>query len=362
MAKIQTKIMVKIGDKVRFLNSVGGGKVARIQDKKIALVLDEDGFEIPILISELVVVPETNQYNFPVSDKKKTKIEIQEEEKEQEPELPDYTFNEREETEEGELLNIYFAYVPKDPKKIQTTDLELYLINDSNYYLNYQIIQGKKYCDILEANVIEPQTKLFIKTVEKVDLNDYEYMRLQAFAYKKRAFELKPVIDVSIKTQPTRFYKLHVYQDNLFFDEPALLMPLVENDVMQFATSSVKPQDLEKALKAKKHVDTPKRKRIVSKKQKHLPVVIDLHIDELVDTTAGMDNKAMLDLQLDTFHETMRQYMSKRGTKIVFIHGKGNGVLRKAIEKELRRKYAKCHVQDASFQEYGFGATQVTIH
>lgn len=29
--------------------------------------------------------------------------------------------------------------------------------------------------------------------------------------------------------------------------------------------------------------------------------------------------------------------------------------------KELRHRYKTCQVQDASFREYGFGATQVTI-
>ncbi|MTT60629.1 Smr/MutS family protein, partial [Parabacteroides merdae] len=47
--------------------------------------------------------------------------------------------------------------------------------------------------------------------------------------------------------------------------------------------------------------------------------------------------------------------------KIVFIHGKGDGVLRKAVIDELKRKYSNCRYQDASFQEYGFGATMVTI-
>ena len=43
------------------------------------------------------------------------------------------------------------------------------------------------------------------------------------------------------------------------------------------------------------------------------------------------------------------------------IHGKGDGVLRKALLDELKRKYSNCRHQDASFQEYGFGATMVTI-
>ena len=39
-----------------------------------------------------------------------------------------------------------------------------------------------------------------------------------------------------------------------------------------------------------------------------------------------------------------------------------HSVLRRAILEELKRHYPTCEVQDASFKEYGFGATQVTIH
>ena len=46
--------MAKIGDTVRFLNSVGGGKVVKIEGN-IAYV-DEDGFETPVLLRECVVV------------------------------------------------------------------------------------------------------------------------------------------------------------------------------------------------------------------------------------------------------------------------------------------------------------------
>lgn len=53
---------------------------------------------------------------------------------------------------------------------------------------------------------------------------------------------------------------------------------------------------------------------------------------------------------------------NRHGQKIVFIHGKGEGVLRKAVLDELKRKYKNCEAQDASFREYGFGATLVTVH
>ena len=46
---------MKVGDIVRYLNAVGGGKVTKIDDK-IAYVEEPDGFETPVLIRECVVV------------------------------------------------------------------------------------------------------------------------------------------------------------------------------------------------------------------------------------------------------------------------------------------------------------------
>lgn len=95
---------------------------------------------------------------------------------------------------------------------------------------------------------------------------------------------------------------------------------------------------------------------------KVLPLIeVDLHIYELVDTTAGMDNYAMLQYQLDTVRKTMKDHCRRIGQKIVFIHGKGDGVLRKEVRALLAKEYASCDVQDASFLKYGFGATQVIV-
>ena len=113
----------------------------------------------------------------------------------------------------------------------------------------------------------------------------------------------------------------------------------------------------------KKTADAPVSKPQVAPKHggKNAIVEIDLHIGELLDDTRGMSNGEMLNYQLDKFREVMEQYKNKREQRIVFIHGKGDGVLRKAVLDELRRKYPSCKAQDASFQEYGFGATMVTI-
>lgn len=49
---------MKIGDKVRFLNEVGGGKITAFRPGGIVLVEDADGFEMPVHQNEVVVIQE----------------------------------------------------------------------------------------------------------------------------------------------------------------------------------------------------------------------------------------------------------------------------------------------------------------
>ena len=60
---------MNIGDKVRFLHEVGGGVISGFQDKHTVLVQDEDGFDIPMPITEVVVV-NADAYNLPKEQKK----------------------------------------------------------------------------------------------------------------------------------------------------------------------------------------------------------------------------------------------------------------------------------------------------
>ena len=72
---------MKIGDKVRFLSEVGGGIVRGFQGKDVALVEGDDGFEIPMLVKECVVV-QTDEYNIPIRSVGKPKTKAAPEEPE----------------------------------------------------------------------------------------------------------------------------------------------------------------------------------------------------------------------------------------------------------------------------------------
>lgn len=90
-------------------------------------------------------------------------------------------------------------------------------------------------------------------------------------------------------------------------------------------------------------------------------IEVDLHAHALLDCTDGLSATEIKDYQMKVFREKMNEYLRDKGRRIVFIHGNGDGVLRKAILTELKYSYKTCRHQDASFQQYGFGATMITI-
>ena len=208
---------------------------------------------------------------------------------------------------------------------------------------------------------VQPNTKFYIEEFDKSILNELEHVAVQVLAFKdNKSFMIKPAVSVELRIDTVKFYKLHTFRESIFFEEPSLIYDIVKDD-MPARQTFINADDIKDALLAKKAVDViPARKPEAKVPQSDI-VEIDLHAHELLDSTAGMSNGEILNYQLDVFRKTLEEYKSKKGQKIVFIHGKGDGVLRKAILQELKYKYKNYQSQDASFREYGFGATMVTI-
>ena len=184
---------------------------------------------------------------------------------------------------------------------------------------------------------------------------------IQYVAFKRdKEFKLKAPVAVEYALDTTKFFKLHCFRDNVYFDTPVIALDIVKNDIPQ-RSMVIDSSRLEESMKAKRIADKPQCRPVEKKNRRPEIIEVDLHINQLLDTTAGLSNTDMLQVQLKEFNRVMTENIKNKGQKIVFIHGKGEGVLRNALLKELKHKYPHCDTQDASFREYGFGATQVTI-
>lgn len=90
-------------------------------------------------------------------------------------------------------------------------------------------------------------------------------------------------------------------------------------------------------------------------------IEVDLHIHELVETDMGLDPHDKRDIQMKHFERMMRYAEDHHISRIVFIHGVGQGVLRAEIRKSLDAYYPNATFHDADYSEYGYGATEVRI-
>lgn len=389
---------MKIGDKVRFLSESGGGVIAGFQGKNIVLVEDEDGFQIPTPINDVIQVIDDDystgkvvRSTLPKPTSVKNALTSSAPDDEEEPIDDDPSTKEisfrapAEERKGGNLLSCYLAFVPMDMKDMTHTRFESYLVNDSNYYVRFTYLSAEGNSWKLKSSMeVEPNTKEFIEEFGKEDLNDLGHVAIQLLSYKRdKSFMLKPTIDVQFRIDTVKFYKLHTFQENDFFELPALLYTIVENDKvtrplvvdskqLKEEMYQKEPKDHIEVTKADEKENDTYVRRYNARKQTGNPfqlkhrgnddiVVVDLHAHELLDTTTGMSAIDILNFQLQKFRDTLQQYKDKKGQRIVFIHGKGEGVLRRALINDLNYRYKKYQYQDASFQEYGYGATQVTI-
>lgn len=382
--------MAKVGDRVRFLNATGGGVITRIEGKTV-YVEDEDGFEAPFLTKDVVVVLPAgheaavkgskimfDQKAFDAgrkSDEPQKRVEEILSETKVEPEEP------VEETKHGDIPSITLAFEPENVKRLSSTRFTGVLVNDSNYYIDFTFLKRStedRGWELVFTGTVNPNELIDVVVLTHEELPDYGRVAVQGVAYKKdKVFSLIPPLNVNRKIDLTKFHKLHCFRESKYFETPVLEFPLVtsgetvaqleiDSQKLEEGIKSVNDKELARELSKKFKTEgskSPKNTTSTVSPFKKLPLIeVDLHIGELTDTLAGMEPKDMLEMQLGEVRKTMNEHSKRVGQKIVFIHGKGEGVLRKAVLDLLKKEYPKAELQDASFREYGFGATLVTIH
>lgn len=240
--------MIRKGDTVRYLSEVGGGVVTRV-DGKIAYV-DDDGFERPVAINELVVVLPAgheqtgaklmfDQQAFDIGKTSKRN-------KDPKPaptaapanpapvihaEAPVEEEFEIEETEYGDAMNVSLAFEPSDIKHLDNSSFNVALVNDSNYFLFYQLLvraSERGEWETFAMAEVAPNEIADLRRVTRDDLPTLERIIFQAVAYKKeKPFAAKEPLNVLRKLDLTKFFKLHCFRPGLYFESPVLEIPLI---------------------------------------------------------------------------------------------------------------------------------------
>lgn len=345
---------IRIGSKVKFLNAVGGGTVKGFSDDKTALIETVDGFDIPVLVTDLIL--ESSDSYDPGSAGSET------EHNEIEPAIAeiiksDVSFEDKKYAEfTGEIL---LAIVPENDQILHVSNLGLYVINDSNYYMNY--IAGQKDSGVyahISTGIVEPDTKLEIARFSQTDISKISDFMLQGTLYKHGLFQpVEPYAEV-FNIEKINFYKMQFFKTNDYFHKKALIFRRENEQDDQCVPGNLTETDWSEIINQKEGAE----EKVIKKSTENIHLKeIDLHIEELVETHAGLKNSEILNIQLSKFKDALESALQSEIQKIVFIHGIGNGILKYELRKKLDKDYPELRYQDASFKEYGFGATMVYL-
>lgn len=143
----------------------------------------------------------------------------------------------------------------------------------------------------------------------------------------------------------------------LDFDEKELIVIQSNSDDLKGLFTS---HSITSVLKDK---EEPKKRSFTKEKRSKketFALEVDLHIEKLVKSKKGMSNYDILTLQTETAKRQIDFAIRNRIPKVVLIHGVGEGILKAELDFLLGR-YDGVTFQDANYQKYGLGATEVYI-
>lgn len=356
--------MLQKGDKVKFLDEVGGGVISKVIDLHRVMLLSDDGFEVPVRVQDLVL------YEKGVKPKMLTNEGGDDEEV-----ITDRTLhvnqNIKEDFDRDGVVSedsseaafsgeVYLALVESDKKREASPVFDLYLINDSQNHLYYVLTQqtDDSMHRLLGAGALDPGMKMAVDSCICDPLAEPFQFMIQAIRFRQSFFVPTVPIQSVLSVAHADLLSGDGFVSNDFFDQKASLFPL-SVDLQQDIERSFQRSEMQRILQEK---ITPDKRPSMKKIRKSGLREVDLHIHELIEDETGLSAEDMLKLQMDCFHKQMQEALRKQEKKIIFIHGKGNGRLRYEIQQTVSRLYPNASCQDASFQEYGFGATLVIIH
>ncbi|WP_205503098.1 Smr/MutS family protein [Rufibacter psychrotolerans] len=317
---------MNIGDRVRLMHGKEQGVITRFLDNNLVEVAIDNDFTIPVMRREVVVIaPEEDQMfkNAPAPEPAKKEAPV----------VPSTA-----------VAGIYVALVHQTPEL-----LAVHLVNNSEYDLLFTY--GEETDKGYRAQSNDKLTPKKTKVVAHLHLNDFEKwpdLVVQYLQHKASANTLLEPVTRKLKFKASSFYKSKktapvLQKEGYVFQldsKPSLVNP-----------DQIQEQLIESAAQAENiKVAVPNHE-------------VDLHIEKLLphEDPKKMSNSEILRQQLAAFQDNLDRALAANMHEIIFIHGTGNGVLKKEIQKVLSKNPHIKFFEDARKEKFGYGATRVQL-
>ena len=314
------------GDKVAFLNDPLRGEVVKKLDKNRVLLRLDDGFEIPANINELVLV----------------EIAVQNQTKPNQ--VMEHAMT-MEEIQVAGIEGVYIGFYINEGNKVLKPEVNICLINASQKDISFALfISSAGHSRGIATDTVSAAeaVKVFSYPLDMAD--EYRNWQIHILHFDKKQTEIIQPWSVPFKIRPAMLLK----------DKHPLPMTGQEGLLIE-----IKPQDGKTSINNNIYKPDPTINPFTHVDQ--VGEVVDLHIEELVPNTANLSADAIFTIQIDHFRNAMEKAHAFGMEKIVFIHGIGNGRLKKEIRFLMARDPHIKRFEDADIKKFGYGATSVYL-
>jgi len=248
--------------------------------------------------------------------------------------------------EEGLQLSVVpkFSFDEFDDEVIDS--LKIYLVNKTSYAYHFsykQYFLGKLSFEL--HNDIPAFNNFYLHDIDFAEINDspsFTFLFSCSTPQKGKAEVAEAILKPRLKQLFREIEKLKEK------NEPMVSYLLLE----KFPDKTVNDafvKNVNREKRQNKYASVPARS------------IIDLHIEKLVNSTQGMSNFDLLQIQLDEFEKWFSLAVEQHLTSIVFIHGIGTGKLRDEIHSLLKSKKEVRYFVNQYDPRFGYGATEVFL-
>ncbi|MEH0156563.1 DUF2027 domain-containing protein [Limibacter armeniacum] len=320
---------MNIGDKVRSVSGSEEGIVVRFITEREVEVEIEDGFRIPFMKSELVIVSKEEARNFGgddqvVTEKKGSAKEIK---------IPVYS-------EKG----LFLAFTHVNDKI-----LDLHLINNTD--LTIPVLLGeesKKGYHGIYVGGLNARTHTRIHQMNLDQFESWPSLIFQALFFKA---------GLSIPREPL-VRKLRFRAESFMKSKKEIPMLAVDGYLFQLDVEDldkIDPDQLKSGLMENKSSEGKGAVEMPAKPKNE----VDLHAEALgLDPEMGSN---LISLQILHFEKELEAAIANGMDEITFIHGIGSGKLKLEIQKRLSKNHHVEYYKDAKKEKFGYGATYVKL-
>jgi hypothetical protein len=310
----------KLGEFVRFVNERREGFITRIIDESTIAVTDDDGFEIPVLASQVTRVHGKSDF---------TAIQVN---KESTLKQPDQFIS------NGIFIGI------TDDKRLGSV-VHFNLINTSSYQILFTFNTEKNQEFNGECSgQLNPEAMVQLYSASLNELDLWPKFHLQVLLYTPGKHEIKKPILFSDKFKAKDFSGTKKH-DAILGKEAWMIQ--IDSEV-----PLIDPQKLKESFfrPSSEKIEIPNPGKEV-----------DLHIEKIRDDHQFLKNSEILDIQLNHFKKNLDAAIVHKLQSIIFIHGSGNGILRNELHKIISKHPQVKTFMDARKEKFGYGATEIVL-